>query len=96
MKVVLKLNTDGDCDYIDLSRWTPDDVDSTFLKQYLELSYVSRLYTAILSGTDYNNSINGIGIKRATKKISLFKNMIDVVTHLRESKTYSEKVPDNY
>ena len=43
LKVVLKLNTDGDCDYIDLSRWTPDDVDSTFLKQYLELSYVSRL-----------------------------------------------------
>lgn len=43
LKVVLKLTTDGECDYIDLSRWTPDDVDSRYLKQYLQLNYVGRL-----------------------------------------------------
>lgn len=43
VKVVLKLNQDGDCDYIDLSRWAPSDIDSIFLKQYLELDYVGRL-----------------------------------------------------
>jgi hypothetical protein len=43
VKVVLKLNQDGDCDYIDLSKCTPEDTDSVFLKQYLGLDYVGRL-----------------------------------------------------
>lgn len=28
VKVVLKLNQDGECDYIDLNRWKPEDVDN--------------------------------------------------------------------
>jgi len=28
----MKLNQDGDCNYVDLSKWKPEDVDSFFLK----------------------------------------------------------------
>lgn len=35
VRVMLKLNQDGECDYIDLSRWKPEDVDSHFVKKFL-------------------------------------------------------------
>ena len=35
VKVALKLNQDGQCDYIDLTKCNPNDVDSVFLKQFL-------------------------------------------------------------
>jgi exonuclease-1 len=32
INTILKLNQNGDCDYVDLSAWSPRDVDSQFLK----------------------------------------------------------------
>lgn len=96
VKVILKLNQDGECDYVDLSKWKPEDVDSVFLKQFLNLDYVGRLESAILSGSDYNHSVRGIGIKRAIKHISKLKTMNNVIEHLRELKNYSDKVPEDY
>jgi exonuclease-1 len=89
VKCVLKLNQDGECDYIDLNRWTADHVDSLFLKQYLQLDYIGRLESAILSGSDYNHSVKGIGIKRAVKHVFTLKNMKNVIGHLREVKPYN-------
>jgi exonuclease-1 len=96
VKVVLKLTQDGECDYIDLNRWTSEDVDSLFLKQYLKLDYIGRLESAILSGSDYNHSVKGIGIKRAVKNIYKLKNMNNVIEYLRGVKPYSDKVPEDY
>ncbi len=96
VRVVLKMAQDGDCDYIDLNKWSPSDVDSLFLQQFLQLDHVGRLECAILSGTDYNGSVSGIGIKRATKLVHKLKGMNNVITHLREVKPYCDRVPDNY
>lgn len=60
------------------------------------MDYVCRVEVAILAGTDYNNSVKGIGIKRATKKIHTLKNMLFVISHLRETETYKDLVPENY
>ena len=32
VNAIVKLNQDGDCDYFNLSKWGPEDVDSIFLK----------------------------------------------------------------
>jgi exonuclease 1 len=96
VRVVLKMAQDGDCDYIDLNLWSPTDVDSLFLQQFLQLDHVGRLEAAILSGTDYNGSVSGIGIKRATKLVHRLKSMANVITHLREVKPYCDRVPENY
>lgn len=79
VKVILKLNQDGECDFVDLNKWKPEDVDNVFLKQYLSLDYVGRLESAILSGSDYNNSVRGIGIKRAIKHLTKLKTMNNVI-----------------
>lgn len=73
------MSQDGDCDYIDLQKWKSEDVDNIFLKQYLELDYIGRVESAVLSGSDYNSSIKGIGIKRAVKFISKLKSMDKVI-----------------
>lgn len=35
VNVILKLNQNGECDYVDLSRWKPKDVTDVFLKYFL-------------------------------------------------------------
>jgi 5'-3' exonuclease len=42
-KVVLKLNQDGDCHLVDLSRWKPEDVDTIYLNQFLKMDRINRL-----------------------------------------------------
>lgn len=32
VKTILKLNQNGDCDYVDVDKWKPRHVDSSFLK----------------------------------------------------------------
>ena len=32
VNTILKLNQNGDCDYVDVEKWRPRDVDSQFLK----------------------------------------------------------------
>lgn len=69
VNTILKLNQNGDCDYIDINKWKPRDVDSEFIKEYLAMDMKNRLDCVIMAGTDYNASIRGIGIKRAVKNI---------------------------
>lgn len=70
VRVVLKLCPDGDCDFIDLDKWKPQDVDPVYLKHFLNMSHINRVEVAILAGSDYNSSIKGIGIKKAIKNLS--------------------------
>ena len=49
-----------------------------------------------MSGTDYNKSIKGIGIKKAIKHLSKYKTSIAVIDHLKELKPFSDKIPENY
>ena len=70
VKAMLKLSQDGDCDFIDLDRWKPSDVDTPYLKIYLKMTPVQRIEVGVLAGCDYNSSIKGIGIKRAIKNLS--------------------------
>lgn len=89
----MKLSHEGECNYVDLSKCKPQDVDSHFLKEFLNMDHVSRIETAILSGNDYNNSIKGIGFKRAIKFLTQYSTMTDAIKHLREVKPYSEIIP---
>lgn len=66
---MLKLTQDGDCDYIDLIKWQPSDVDTAYLKLFLKMAHIDRVDCAILAGSDYNSSIRGIGIKKAIKHL---------------------------
>lgn len=43
VNTILKLNHNGDCDYIDPNKWAPRDVDSQFLKEYFAMGYVNRV-----------------------------------------------------
>jgi hypothetical protein len=43
------------------------------------MNHISRVESAVLTGTDYNSSIYGIGIKRAVKQIYTKKDMNKVV-----------------
>jgi 5'-3' exonuclease len=96
VKVVLKLCPDGDCDFIDLSKWTPSDVDTAYLKLFLKMSHINRVETAILAGSDYNSSIKGIGIKKAIKHLSDNKNINGAIKHLRGKQTFTERIPEDY
>lgn len=79
VKVALKLNQDGECDYIDLTRWKHQDVDSVFLKEYLKMDYAKRVESAVLAGTDYNHSVKGIGIRKAIKHLAIQKQTNKVI-----------------
>ena len=67
MKAILKLNQLGECDFIDVDSWDESSVNGVFLKYFLRMSKMKRIELAILSGTDYNSSIKGIGIKKSLK-----------------------------
>lgn len=67
INVLFKLNQNGDCDYVDIKNCDPSDADNEFLKLYLDFPYNLRVEAAILAGSDYSQSIHGIGIKRAIK-----------------------------
>lgn len=43
VNTIFKLNQNGDCDYINVSKWKPKDVDSKFLKEYLAMSDMEKL-----------------------------------------------------
>lgn len=43
VNTVFKLNQNGECDYIDISKWSPRDIDCQYLKEYLAMSFVNRL-----------------------------------------------------
>jgi len=78
-KVVLKLTQDGECHFIDLSRWQPSDVDTAYLKIFLKMTPQQRIDAAVMAGSDYNNSIKGIGIKRAIKHLAEHQNISKVI-----------------
>ena len=75
MPVVLKLSTEGDCDYLDINKAHLKSIDNIFIKQFVMMSKQRRTEVAVLAGTDYLPSIKGIGIKTAVKYISQSKNI---------------------
>ena len=75
VNVILKLNQNGECDYVDLMKWRPKDV------------------SAILAGSDYNQSVKGIGIKRAIKLLTTQVTMKNVINKLKYKKTYMTRIP---
>ena len=81
---------------MDLALWTPDDVESVFLRAFIGMSHQKRVEAAVLAGNDYNNSVKGIGIKKAIKHLSIKKDMNEVIKHLRETKPFCERVPEDY
>jgi exonuclease-1 len=96
VKVLLKMNNEGDCDFIDLSLWKSQDVSNIYLKKYLELDFLGRMDAAILSGSDYNKSVKGIGIKKAVKHIYNHKSLNAAIQYLRNDKTFKEHVAEDY
>lgn len=93
VNTILKLNQLGDCDYIDPNKWSFRDVDNKFLKEYLSMNKVNRIEAAVLAGSDYSQSIRGIGIKRAVRNLYQKSNMKNVITKLKQDKVYSDKIP---
>lgn len=96
VRTVLKLSQDGECDFIDLSKWQEEDVDTAYLKTFLKMSTDQRIETAVLAGSDYNSSIKGIGIKRAIKHLFDHNGLNGAIDHLRGNQLYSSRIPDNY
>ena len=88
VNVILKLNQNGECDYVDLNKWRPRDVDDVFLKYFLAFDEMNRIDAAILAGSDYNQSVKGIGIKRAIKLLTTQATMKNVINKLKSKKTY--------
>ncbi len=96
VNVILKLNQNGECDYVDLNKWRPKDVDDVFLKYFLAFDELSRIDAAILAGSDYNQSVKGIGIKRAIKLLTTQVTMKNVINKLKYKKTYMSRIPEDY
>jgi 5'-3' exonuclease len=96
VNTILKLNQNGDCDYVDLKKWGPRDVDQQFLKEFLAMNWINRIDVAILAGSDYNPSIYGIGIIRAVKNIYRQVSMKNVINKLKMTKLYAQRIPDGY
>lgn len=84
VNTIFKLNQNGECDYVDPNKWSPRDVDSDFLKEYFAMNYVNRVECAILAGTDYNQSIKGIGINRAVRNMYKQAKMSNVINKLKQ------------
>jgi exonuclease-1 len=93
VNVILKLNQNGECDYVDLNKWKPKDVTDVFLKYFLAFDELSRIDAAILAGSDYNQSVKGIGIKRAIKLLTTQVTMKNVINKLKYKKTYMSRIP---
>ena len=93
VNVILKLNQNGECDYVDLIKWRPKDVNDVFLKYFLAFDELSRIDAAILAGSDYNHSVKGIGIKRAIKLLTTQVTMENVINKLKYKKTYMARIP---
>lgn len=93
VNVILKLNQNGECDYVDLNKWKPKDVTDVFLKYFLAFDQLSRIDAAILAGSDYNQSVKGIGIKRAIKLLTTQVTMKNVINKLKYKKTYMSRIP---
>jgi exonuclease-1 len=93
VNVILKLNQNGECDYVDLNKWKPKDVTDVFLKYFLAFDELSRIDSAILAGSDYNQSVKGIGIKRAIKLLTTQVTMKNVINKLKYKKTYMSRIP---
>ena len=49
---------------------------------------MNRIDAAILAGSDYNQSVKGIGIKRAIKLLTTQATMKNVINKLKFKKTY--------
>ena len=96
VRVMLKLGQDGECSYVDLQKWSPDEADNIYLREFLKMSPEGRVEAAILAGSDYNNSIKGIGIKKAIRNLSEHKDMNSVIKALRQKKTFIDRVPEDY
>jgi 5'-3' exonuclease len=54
---------------------------------------LSRIDAAILVGSDYNQSVKGIGIKRAIKLLTIQARMKNVINKLKYQKTYMSRTP---
>lgn len=93
LNVILKLNQNGECDYVDLTKWRPKDVNDVFLKYFLAFDELSRIDAGILAGSDYNQSVKGIGIKRAIKLLTTQVTMKNVINKLKHKKTYMARIP---
>ncbi len=91
--MILKLNQNGDCDYLDVNKWKSSDVDNLFLKHFIDFDKLGRIDAAVLAGSDYNASIKGIGIKRSIKLLSKQLTMNNVINKLKCEKVYASKVP---
>ena len=75
INVLLKLNQNGECDYIDLNQWRPRDSTDVYLQYFLAFDEMNKIEAAILAGSDYNKSVKGIGIRRAIKLLTTQANM---------------------
>jgi len=66
--------------------WKPRDVTDKFLKYFLAFDELTRIDAAVLAGSDYNDSVKGIGIKRAVKLLSNQATMHNVINKLKTKK----------
>jgi 5'-3' exonuclease len=74
-------------------KWRPKDVSDVFLKYFLAFDELSRIDAAILAGSDYNQSVKGIGIKRSIKLLTTQVTMKNVINKLKYKKTYMARIP---
>ena len=77
--VIFKLNEDGECDYLDLSKVKTEEVGNENIKKFLKLSREERMIACVLAGCDYLPSIKGIGLRKAMKYMEDEKDIFGVV-----------------
>ncbi len=63
------------------------------MKLYLGFDFQNRIDVSVLAGSDYNDSISGIGIKRAIKLLYNQVTLKNVINKLKCDLKYSSRVP---
>eukprot|EP00826_Nyctotherus_ovalis_P034736 TRINITY_DN2915_c0_g2_i1.p1 TRINITY_DN2915_c0_g2~~TRINITY_DN2915_c0_g2_i1.p1 ORF type:complete len:569 (-),score=132.32 TRINITY_DN2915_c0_g2_i1:127-1833(-) len=98
--LVLKLDSDGNCENITLQKTLTDRVFLThnrdaFIKDIAEFSHDRFVELCILAGCDYLKNIPGIGLRRAVKFLKS-ATLEEAVDEIDARGPYAGKVPEDY
>lgn len=87
--MILKLNVNGDCDYIDLKKVDREAHRSNpALYKWLRFSLYDRIRACVMAGCDYLDNIHGIGMKKAIGLIHSLSDQSKIVEKLLNDKNF--------
>lgn len=97
INLILKLNVNGECDYLDLRAVEPEAYkESPSLYKWLRFDRYDRIRACVMAGCDYLENIRGIGLKTAISLIDELKDQAKIIEKLRSNKTTKDRVPEDY